>query len=228
MHLFDVPLHYNFSQASKTGGSYDMRGIFDNSLMKHLPLFAVTFVSNHDSQPLQALESTVEPWFKPLAYAIILLREQGYPCIFYADYYGAHYKDHGQDGNEYEIFMDSHKWIIDRLLFARKQYAYGDQYDYFDHPDIIGWTRLGSEQHPGAMAVILSNGEGGSKWMEVGKPNATFYDITDHIKEPIKTNEHGWAEFRCNGGSVSVWLEKQNLVTRFSDLIASLGIKFSD
>jgi len=228
IHLFDVPLHYNFSQASKTGGSYDMRGILDNSLMKHIPLFAVTFVANHDSQPLQALESVVEPWFKPLAYAIILLREQGYPCIFYADYYGAHYKDRGQDGNEYEIFMDSHKWIIDRLLFARKQYAYGDQYDYFDHPDIIGWTRLGSEQHPGAMAVILSNGEGGSKWMEVGKPNATFYDITDHIKEPIKTNEHGWAEFRCNGGSVSVWLEKQNLVTRFSDLIASLGIKFSD
>ena len=228
IHLFDVPLHYNFSRASKTGGSYDMRGILDNSLMKYLPLFAVTFVANHDSQPLQALESVVEPWFKPLAYAIILLREQGYPCIFYADYYGAHYKDRGQDGNEYEIFMDSHKWIIDRLLFARKQYAYGDQYDYFDHPDIIGWTRLGSEQHPGAMAVILSNGEGGGKWMEVGKPNATFYDITDHIKEPIKTNEHGWAEFRCNGGSVSVWLEKQNLVTRFSDLIASLGIKFSD
>ena len=38
---------------------------------------AVTFVDNHDSQPLQALESSVEPWFKPLAYAIILLRARG-------------------------------------------------------------------------------------------------------------------------------------------------------
>lgn len=223
INLFDVPLHYNFSTASKMGGSYDMRKILDNSLMQNLPLFAVTFVANHDSQPLQALESVVEPWFKPLAYAIILLREQGYPCIFYADYYGAHYKDKGKDGNEYEIWMDSHKWILNRFLFARKNFAYGAQYDYFDHPNIIGWTRLGSEQNSKAMAVILSNGEGGSKWMEVGKPDATFYDITEHIKEPVTTNGDGWGEFRCNGGSVSVWLEKQTIIDQFSEFISRLG-----
>ncbi len=224
MNLFDVPLHYNFSIASKIGGSYDMRGILDNTLMANLPLFAVTFVSNHDSQPLQALESVVEPWFKPLAYAIILLREQGYPCIFYADYYGANYRDQGRDGNEYEIWLDSHQWIINRFLFARKNYAYGDQYDYFDHPNIIGWTRLGSKEHPAAMAVILSNGEGGSKWMEVGKPNATFYDVTEHIKEPIQTNDDGWGEFRCNGGSVSVWVERQSLKSLLSQLLEPLGL----
>jgi alpha-amylase len=227
MRLFDVPLHYNFSVAGKVGQDYDMRGILDNTLMKHLPLFAVTFVDNHDSQPLQSLESVVESWFKPLAYAVILLREQGYPCIFYADYYGANYRDKGPDGNEYEIWMDSHQWIIDRLLFARKHYAYGDQYDYFDHPNTIGWTRLGNENHPRAMAVIMSNGEEGYKWMEVGKPNAIFYDITEHIKDPIQTNEDGWAEFRCNGGSVSVWLEKQTLMTQFSDFIGSLNINFA-
>jgi alpha-amylase len=63
--------------------------------MKEMPLLAVTLVENHDTQPLQALESIVEAWFKPLAYAMILLRAQGYPCIFYADYYGAHYTDRG-------------------------------------------------------------------------------------------------------------------------------------
>jgi len=207
--LFDVPLHYNFSEASKVGEAYDLRTILDNSLMKHLPLFAVTFVTNHDSQPLQALESVVEPWFKPLAYAIILLREQGYPCIFYPDYYGANYRDLDQNGHECEIEMPSHQWIIDRFLFARQHYAYGLQYDYFDHPSTIGWTRLGSQNHPQSMAVIMSNGDAGHKWMKVGKPNTTFYDITEHIKETIQTNEHGWGEFRCNGGSVSVWLEKQ-------------------
>lgn len=227
IHLFDVPLHYNFSVASKMGGAYDLRGILDNSLMKHLPLFAVTFVANHDSQPLQALESVVESWFKPLAYAIILLREQGYPCIFHADYYGANYRDRGRDGNEYEIWMDSHQWILDRFLFARKHYAYGDQYDYFDRPDLIGWTRLGNEDRPRAMAVIMSNGEGGRKWMEVGKPNTLFYDITEHVKDPIQTNGDGWGEFSCNGGSVSVWLEQETLMTQFSDLMASLGLKFS-
>ncbi|MEH2419965.1 MAG: alpha-amylase [Nostoc sp.] len=204
--LFDAPLHYNFSAASTQGNDYDMRQIFDNTLVQQQPTLAVTLVDNHDSQPLQALESVVESWFKPLAYALILLRSQGYPCIFYADYYGANYKDKGPDGNEYEIWLDSHQWIIDKFLHARQTYAYGDQYDYFDHPNTIGWTRLGDEEHPGGMAVVLSNGGEGTKWMEVGQPNSTYIDITEHISEPVTTNDQGWADFRCNAGSVSVWV----------------------
>jgi alpha-amylase len=203
MAVFDVPLHYNFHYASKSGGNYDMRRIFDGTLMQQRPIQAVTFVENHDSQPLQALESVVEPWFKPLAYAIILLRREGYPCVFYADYYGAHYSDRG-----YEIWMNDHRWLIDKFLHARHNYGYGDQYDYIDHWNTIGWTRLGDEEHPTAMAVIMSDGPDGSKWMEVGKPNTKFYDLTEHIKQPVVTNENGWGEFRCNGGSVSVWVQE--------------------
>ena len=76
--------------------NYDLRQIFDNTLVQHQPALAVTLVENHDSQPLQSLESIVEAWFKPLAYALILLREAGYPCIFYGDYYGANYQDRGK------------------------------------------------------------------------------------------------------------------------------------
>ncbi len=206
--VFDVPLHFNFHYASRSGGSYDMRGIFDGSLMKSMPYSAVTFVENHDSQPLQALESVVDPWFKSLAYAIILLRSEGYPCIFYADYYGAEYDDRGRDGNPYHIYMPSHKEIIDKFLFARKHFCYGPQYDYFDNCNIIGWTRLGNENHPDPLAVIMSNGSGGSKWMEVGGKLMEFYDITGNIHEITTTNEHGWGEFRCSGGSVSVWIKK--------------------
>ncbi|MCP2727375.1 alpha-amylase [Limnofasciculus baicalensis] len=204
--LFDAPLHYNFSEASKAGNSYDMRQIFDNTLVQQQPTLAVTLVDNHDSQPLQSLESIVEAWFKPLAYALILLRRDGYPCIFYADYYGAHYTDKGKDGGEYEIWMDSHQWLIDKFLEVRHKYAYSDQYDYFDHANTIGWTRLGNEQHPGAIAVILSNGDSGTKWMEVGNPNTTYMDLTEQIQDLIVTNDEGWAEFRCNAGSVSVWV----------------------
>jgi len=208
MSVFDVPLHYNFHYASRSGGHYDMATILNGTLMQQRPTHAVTFVENHDSQPLQSLEAPVESWFKPLAYAIILLRREGYPCVFYADYYGTEYEDYGKDGNRYNIFLPSHRWIIDKLLYARKQYAYGDQYDYFNHYNTIGWTRLGDQAHPKAMAVIMSDGPAGYKWMEVGKPNAKFYDLTEHIKEPIYTNEWGWAEFRCNGGSVSVWVQE--------------------
>jgi len=204
--LFDAPLHYNFYAASKAGNNYDLRTIFDGSLVQHQPTLAVTLVDNHDSQPLQSLESVVESWFKPLAYALILLRREGYPCIFYPDYYGAHYKDTGNDGNEYEIWLDKHQWIIDKFLFARQTYSYGNQYDYFDHANTIGWTRLGDEEHPGGMAVVLTNGGDGTKFMEVGQPNRTYIDLTENIKESITTNDEGWADFRCNAGSVSVWV----------------------
>lgn len=206
VHLFDAPLHYNFHLASQAGESYDLRQIFDNTLVQQQPTLAVTLVDNHDSQPLQSLESIVESWFKPLAYALILLREAGYPCIFYADYYGAHYQDKGKDGNDYEIWMDSHRILIDKFLEARQAYAYGEQYEYFDHPSMIGWTRQGDPEHPGGLAVVLSNGEGGSKCMEIGHPNCTYIDITEHIKEPVTTNDEGWAEFSTQGGSVSVWV----------------------
>ncbi len=204
--LFDAPLHYNFHVASQAGDTYDLTKIFDNTLVQQQPALAVTLVENHDSQPLQSLESIVEAWFKPLAYALILLRAAGYPCIFYGDYYGTHYKDN-KDGEEYEIWMESHQFLIDKFLQARQTYAYGEQQDYFDHPNTIGWTRLGDEEHPGGMAVVLTNGEGGGKWMNIGQPNCTYIDITEHVQEPVTTNEDGWADFRCNGGSVSVWIK---------------------
>jgi alpha-amylase len=208
MALFDVPLHYNFHQASRMGSAYDLRTILDRTLMQQQPSLAVTFVDNHDSQPLQALESPVEAWFKPLAYALILLRREGYPCVFYADYYGGHYTDRGRDGNNYEIWLANHSWLIDKFLYARQRFAWGPQYDYFYGTNAIGWTRLGDANHPLAMAVIMSNSGPTSLWMETGQPNATFYDLTEHIKQPVYTNEWGWGEFRCSGGSVSVWIQQ--------------------
>jgi alpha-amylase len=182
-----------------------MRQILDGSLMKERPCQAVTFVDNHDSQSLQALESPVAAWFKPLAYALILLRREGYPCVFLPDYDGSIYEDKGRDGNHYTIEMASHRFLIDIFLEVRRKHAYGPQYDYLDHPHTIGWTRLGDDTHPQAMAVLMSNEQAGSKWMEVGKPRTRFIDRTGHIPEPVFTNECGWGEFRCAGGSVSVW-----------------------
>lgn len=56
------------------------------------------------------------------------------------------------------------------------------------------------------MAVVLSNGDSGFQLMEVGQANQTYVDLTEHIKEPITTNDQGWAEFPCLAGSVSVWV----------------------
>ena len=206
MSLFDAPLHLNFHRASKSAGHFDMRTIFQGTLMQEVPLLAVTLVDNHDTQPLQSLESPVDDWFKPLAYALILLREQGYPCIFYPDYYGSNYSDYGGNGETQDIKMISHKYLIDRMLLARKHFAYGEQIDYFDDPNAVGWTRLGTELHPYGLAVLMSDGPQDQKWMNVGKPNKKFIDITHHCNEPVMTNNDGWGPFRCQGGSVSIWV----------------------
>jgi len=203
--LFDAGLQYAFAQASRGGEAYDLRTIFDDSLVARDPTMAVTLVANHDTQPLQALESVVEPWFTPLAYALILLRRGGYPCVFAADYFGASYRDVGSDGREHDVHIPSHRWMIDRFLEVRRRNAYGAQYDYFDDPNLVGWTRLGDEAHPGGLAAVLSNGAGGSKWMETGAPNTTYHDHTDHVRTPVVTDEHGWGAFRCGPGSVSLW-----------------------
>src|SRR5260370_426529 len=101
MSLFDASLHHNFVNASKGGKDYDLSAIFNDTLVAARPELAVPVVGNHDTQPLQALEAPVEQWFKPLAHALILLREKGYPCVFYTDLYSAAYKDKGHDGNDY-------------------------------------------------------------------------------------------------------------------------------
>jgi len=205
---FDMPLHYHFHNASRAGGNHDMRRLFDGTLVQQRGHEIVTFVENHDSQPLQSLESVVEAWFKPLAYALILLRREGYPCVFYADYFGAEYEDFGRDGRRHRVILPSHRWLIDRFLRARREYAWGPQVDYFDHWNLVGFVRLGDARHPKAMAVLMSDAEGGTKWMEVGRANARFVDLTEHLAGPVVTNEAGWGEFGCRGGSVSVWVEE--------------------
>lgn len=202
MSLFDVPLHYNFFNASNSCGNYDMRTILDNTLVKTQPELAITFVDNHDTQPGQALTSFVQDWFKPLAYSLILLRKDGYPCVFYGDYYGIEH-----DG------VAPKKEIIEKLLKARKYFAYGRQNDYFDDPNIIGWTREGDHEHPDSgMAVIMSDNCGGCKQMNVGArlAGSVLYDCTGNMQETVYVDQEGNGIFYCQGGSVSVWVKKEN------------------
>lgn len=203
LHLFDVPLHFRLHHASRAESLYDLRTIFDKTLVKEQPALAVTFVDNHDSQWCQSLESGVEPWFKPHAYALILLRREGYPCVFRADYDGASYEDRGRQAS-----IPRFQPVIDPFLAARRDYGFGDQEDYFDHPNTVGWVRLGTGEHPGSMAVVLTNGTSGSKWMNVHRPYASFRDATDHLPMQVMTNEYGWGHFLCPDKSVSVWLQE--------------------
>lgn len=195
--LFDVPLHFRFRDASEAGGAFDLRTIFDGTLVRENPMLAVPFVDNHDTQPGQSLESWVQDWFKPLAYALILLRADGYPCVFYGDYYGI--PTHG---------IGAKKEWLRPMIKAREALSYGAQHDYFDEPHLVGWTREGDELHEGSgLAVVLSNEIGGGKRMYVGEGHKgrEFYDLLGNRQERVTIEEDGTAEFWTNDGSVSVW-----------------------
>lgn len=206
---FDVPLHYNFFTASRQGKDYDISQILEGSFLKKKPVFSVSFVENHDTQQLQALESTVEDWFKPIAYAVILLLEEAYPCIFYPDLFGAEYTDM-KDGEEIKVTMSKVE-VLPKLLKARQKFAYGEQVKYFDHPNCIAWVRRGNTEHSGCV-VILSNSEYGYKDIDLGKENANsvYRDFTEQRKEMIKTDENGKARFMVNTESVSVWIKVED------------------
>lgn len=207
MQLFDSLLHHSFFLASTTT-NYDLTKIFDNTLVQSHPLLAVTFVDNHDSQPLQALESYVDYWFRPLAYALILLREQGIPCIFYPDLYGAKYTDKTDEGYEAGVELVALSGLP-QMIGIRKERAYGMQRDYLDFANCIGWTREGVDEKPDSgVAVLMSNGEVGLKQMEVGQRHAgkVMVDALGIREEEVLIDENGFGEFYCDAGSVSVWI----------------------
>jgi alpha-amylase len=207
VHLFDARLQNNFHRASKEGKTFNLSCIFENTLVSVKPELTVSLVSNHDTQPLQSLEAPVEPWFKPLAYALILLRREGYPCIFYPDLYGAHYVDSGKDGENHEIFLEKVN-KLEELIRARALNAYGEQKDYFDHSGCIGWTRAGDSEHSG-LAVLLSNDQAGFKTMELGKRYAgkEFVDFLQNHPGKVRLDENGQGNFLVSASSVSVWVE---------------------
>jgi alpha-amylase len=211
MSLFDAPLHHNFNKAASGGRDFDLRTIFDKTLLSSRPELAVTIIGNHDTQPGQLLETWIEPWFKPLAYSMILLREKGYPCIFYPDLYGAQYSIDDEQGNKKEIKLEPVPQL-ETLMKARTKYVYGQQRDYLEQHNCIGWTLEGDTEHAGSgCAVILSSEERGSIKMEIGKQHAgqVFHDQLGNSPHTITIGDDGWAEFSCEKGNLSVWVRAE-------------------
>ena len=195
--LFDVGLHFNFYEASVKKNNFDLSTILDNTILVTDSLKAVSFVDNHDSQKGSSLESPIEGWFKAHAYAIILLSEKAYPCLFYGDYYGI-------GGEE-----SPHRRIIDLLLNIRSNNAYGEQVNYFDNPNTIAIHRKGKEEDLNTGCVlVLSNYTDGEKVIEVGKSRVgqIWREVTGNGFENIIIDENGFGVFKVRGENISVWI----------------------
>ncbi len=200
MSLFDVPLHFNIRDMSYAEGNYNMAHILNNTLLQRRPKQAITFIDNHDSQPGQSLESFVNVWMKQVAYALILLHKDGVPCLFYGDLYG---------------IPCTRNIPIPRLrtmVRVRHDYAYGEQHDYMDHYDVVGWTREGDAEHPNSgLALLLSDKRPGKKRMYVGRHFAgrRFKDCLRKVREDVIIDREGFGEFTVQGYSAAIWVTEE-------------------
>lgn len=186
MHLFDVPLHHRFHRIGR--GESDLRHLFDGTLTGRYPQMAVTFVDNHDTQPGQSLESFVAAWFKPAAYGLILLRADGYPCVFWGDLYGIPTRR-----------IDP-VWSLPTLLRLRRTHARGAEHDYFDQPEIIGFTR------EAGLAFLCASGDGGSVRMYVGAHLAgRTLRCRLGRRRSVRLDPAGWGEFSVGARGWAVW-----------------------
>ncbi|MBB5183960.1 alpha-amylase [Catenisphaera adipataccumulans] len=198
MTLFDVPLHFHFFDASHDYDRYDMSKILDGTLTQAAPQSAVAFVDNHDTQPGQALESWVESWFKPHAYAILLLRNCLFPCVFYGDIYGIEH-----DAIEPVPHIREMVWL--------RRYVMPDEIDLyledrFDDPHCIGWAVC--QAHP--VVVVMTNGVASSKEFDLkNAAGKEFYDITSSKIVHLDENMHG--VFPCDAGSCNIYVDKETI-----------------
>jgi alpha-amylase len=194
--LFDFPLQRKLVDASRNGTAFDMGSLHTRTLTAEQPPLSVPFVHSHDDQPAiddgPSRGDYVGDWFISQAYAMILLRDEGYPMVS-------------------DVDTRRHAELIRRYMFARTQCTYGNCYDRFDHWQTIGWSFEGGVGLDNSMAVVMTTGESDSKWLPTGKPFCEYRDLTGALEYITRTNESGWADFPCPAGRTSVWIEATKL-----------------
>ena len=189
--LFDVPLHYVFNDMSNGNGAWDMRGLQFAGFTEANGALSVSFVDNHDTdQSGGALYSPVSN-LKMLAYAYILTREKGYPCVFYRDYY------------EYGLGPQ-----IKRLIAIRKANAYGtaNEYTSVDDANVYAYSRAGDATHKGLLELLNDGGASASKGITTPFANATLTDATGNNVGTVTTNASGYGVFPVGARSYAVWV----------------------
>ncbi len=138
---FDFPLRYKLKGVCDHP-SYDLRQLTEGgTVVMKRPAHAATFVDNHDMGDDTIVND------KLMAYSFIMVHE-GYPCIFYYDYYNNQLARPGTPNG------------IDALIEAHHKYSGGDSQILHADPDLyimqrIGWKDEKTDQR--GLVYVLNN-----------------------------------------------------------------------
>ena len=193
---FDFPLKYRLLAAAEDP-DFDLRTLLDRTLAQARPDLAVTFVDNHDSDPLNAPGEWVPDTFKLHAYAFILLRCPGTPCVYAGDWDGRE----GGDGD-----LTSHREMLVKLLGLRRDFAYGKASDTDIGPACLAFTRSGDAEHPGVLVGVLNRGDETVVRVGTGRPDTLFVNALSEDEEAVTTDAEGVVEVPVLAGAIAVWV----------------------
>jgi len=188
--LFDVPLHYLLRDMGEGNGAWDMRKLAHAGFTDANGDLSVSFVDNHDTDNAGGLHSPVVN-LKMLAYAYILTRDRGYPCVFYKDFY------------EYG-FGDS----IRKLIAIRSSNGYGEGAEHAESDtNVYVYSRAGDDTHPG-LVLLLNDGPALTKTVTTPFPRTSLVDAIGNETETVETDASGQAALPIAAKSYGVWVPR--------------------
>lgn len=181
--LFDFPLHKVFAETLNANGTGDLRSLRFAGFTEVDGTLSVPFVENHDTDSAFPVVHQ-----KLLAYAYMLLRDKGYPCVFYKDYY------------EYHLGP-----AISQLIQIRRDHAHGPSWEHDEtDADVYVYSRAGNAEHTGLL-LILCDQDAAPKQIRTPFRNARLRDLTGNQSGDVLTDAQGHGTFPVRGGSYSVW-----------------------
>ncbi|MCF0245371.1 MAG: alpha-amylase [Ileibacterium sp.] len=211
MKLMDVPLHYHLMQAAGSNGTYDIRNLYAYTLSQTDPEFSCSFVDNHDTQPGQALESWVMDWFKPQAYASILLNRCKLPCVFYGDYYGIPHN------NKQPV------WLLREMIWIRANLLEDNIVDLYDDDLQKACWMAYSTAHPVLVLFTIAD------WKEKTVHEPSFAGMTfEDAGNPgnkVTFNSSGDGRLTCPPGGLSVYILEKDAAAMKKALKTKGGLR---
>lgn len=154
--IYDWHLQTNLEAMCELTGTFDMNLLKSPSLLGLEPDYTVTFVENHDTLQPDGTNTQVKnrgvARQKELGYAYIM-HSEGYPLVFYRDYYLAPY---------FNVTNDTHsgtplKPKMDRLMLIRKKSVAGGVQYLSTNSDVFVQQRDGGGTKPGSILIINDN-----------------------------------------------------------------------
>jgi alpha-amylase len=159
---FDFPLRYRLKDLCDSYG-FDLRRLTQGeAIFKDQPFRAVTFVDNHDFRGGEAPEVVND---KLLAYSFILTHE-GYPCVFWKDYFN------------YGLGLPGSPNGISALVKAHESLAGGSTDVLWVDENLYIMQRLGDRGRPGLVFILNNRGDRwNGVWVSTNWQNTQFKPV---------------------------------------------------